>query len=99
MKENENAGQEEESNMEIIEVFPSREEDRTESETVERRLQEPTLEAEQDLVRKVMEVRTVLDSDQPRMQAFRHIEQVKIMAEVRQIDKVLDCVEITTSQS
>ena len=57
-------------------------------------VREPTSEMEKELVKKIISQRSKLARDRPRLRALRHIERSKIMQEVEQIDKVLDCVEI-----
>lgn len=89
--------EEEESNEEGRTVeLPPRTEDRIEpeTETPVRVTREPDTAMEKDLVEQIISERNRLSGDRPRLRALRHIERGKIMQEVKQIDKVLDCVEI-----
>jgi len=51
-------------------------------------------ETEKVLVEKIIEERSRLTNDRPRLSTLRHIERVKLLRAVRQINEVLDCVEI-----
>jgi len=54
----------------------------------------PSSEADKVLVEKIIDERSRLTNGRPRLSALRHIEKVKLLQAVRQINEVLDCVEI-----
>ena len=72
---------------EIAQIEPGREH-------TMRIVREPTSATEKELVDRIIDGRSRLTRDRPRLRALRHIEREKIIKEVKQIDKVLDCVEI-----
>ena len=78
--------------QEMVEEF----EETPEAVSLETELREPVSENEKELVKEIIETRTNLTENRPKLRALRHIERAKIMAEVKRLDKVLDCVETRT---
>ena len=78
--------------QEMVEEF----EETPEAVSLETELSEPVSENEKELVKEIIETRTNLTENRPKLRALRHIERAKIMAEVKRLDKVLDCVETRT---
>jgi hypothetical protein len=57
-------------------------------------VREPASEMERKLVERITTERNKLAGDQPRLRPLRHVERNKILSEVGQINKAIDCIEI-----